>query len=118
MHLKEENGPCGVVFWGAEAFPTFYYTFYYILSTKSSGSTLAECSSGGSEAFPMFVRECGDTHSRHFPCLCARSHCAGEGMQTACERRRRGSRGQFRCCQCYVGGSGARVDNFVAVSAM
>ena len=52
---------------GRSVFLSITHSITYFLQNHR-GSILAECSSGGSEAFPMFVWECGYTHSR----LCAR----------------------------------------------
>ncbi len=83
---------------GRSVFLSITHSITYFLQNHR-GSILAECSSGGSEAFPMFVRECGDTHSRHFPCFV----------------RDRTARVK-ECRRLASGGGGAREADFVAAA--
>ncbi len=107
---------------GRSVFLSITHSITYFLQNHR-GSILAECSSGGSEAFPMFVRECGDTHSRHFPCFvrdrtarvkeCRRLASGGGGARVDKKSAVAAVTGSL-----YIGGSGARVDKKSAVAAV
>ena len=98
---KRRMGRAGWSSGGPKRF-SFYYTFYYILSTKSSGFYTCGVFFWGVRSVSHVCEGVWRHAQPAFPMFCARSHCAGEGMQTACERRRRGSRGRFPC-QCHHG---------------